>query len=83
MKPPTAFSAERLTVLAASLSLLALVMMAVGILVPGPLPVVLAMSVGQLIGAGALALYLLAVFVEMRRNRRNLERARRQVDDVD
>ncbi len=73
MKPLSSLPAERLTVVAAVLALLAMLMMAVGVVIPKPLPVILAMSVGQLLGIGALLLFLLAVLTEMRSNRRNQE----------
>jgi hypothetical protein len=52
------------------LTLLALALMAWSMLEPTPLPVMLAMTVGQAIGTSAFALYLFVVLRDVRRDRR-------------
>jgi len=54
-------SVFRLTRVACVLALIGLVMMVYSILSPRPLPVILAMSVGQMFGMAAVACYLLAI----------------------
>jgi len=54
----------------AVLTLLALAMMVWSMLDPTPLPVMLAMSLGQLLGTIAFALYGLAVYKDLMRIRR-------------
>ena len=51
------------------LTLVALALMAWSMLVPTPLPVMLAMSVGQAIGTTAFALYIFVVIRDIRRDR--------------
>lgn len=46
------------------LALIALVLICTSVLVPGPLPVILAMSAGHAVGGAAFALYLLAVLLD-------------------
>ena len=46
------------------LALLALALVCYSVLVPRPLPVILAMSVGHVIGGSAFACYLLAVILD-------------------
>ena len=53
--------------IAAVLTLIGLALMAWSMLVPTPLPVMLAMTVGQAIGTAAFGLYLLVVVRELRR----------------
>jgi hypothetical protein len=55
---------------AAILTLLALALMVWSMLDPTPLPVMLAMSVGQMFGTFAFALYGLAIYKDLRRIRR-------------
>ena len=55
---------------AAVLTLLALALMVWSMLDPTPLPVLLSMSIGQVIGTFAFALYGLAVYKDIRRIRR-------------
>lgn len=55
---------------AAVLTLLALALMVWSMLDPTPLPVMLSMSIGQVIGTLAFALYGLAVYKDLRRIRR-------------
>jgi hypothetical protein len=52
------------------LTLLALALMAWSMQEPTPLPVMLAMTVGQAIGTSAFALYLFVVLRDVRRDRR-------------
>lgn len=52
------------------LTLSALALMACSILWPRPLPVILAMSAGHLLGAAGLGCYLLGVVLEAARSRR-------------
>ena len=56
--------------LAAVLTLIGLALMVWSILQPTPLPVMLAMSVGQAIGSCAFGLYLFVVIRELRREYR-------------
>ncbi len=52
------------------LTLLALALMVWSMLEPTPLPVMLAMTVGQAVGTSAFALYLFVVIRDLRRDRR-------------
>jgi hypothetical protein len=61
-------SVRRLTRSAVVLALIGLGTMAFSIVVPRPLPIILAMSIGQLIGILAFFFYLLAVIVDMLRS---------------
>ena len=65
-----AIGPERLLRTAAVLTLLALALMVWSMLQPTPLPVMLAMSVGQGIGTLAFALYGYVVIADLRRARR-------------
>ena len=56
--------------LACVLTLSALAVMAYSILVPTPLPVMLAMSVGHLVGIAAFGCFFLAVVIDAARSRR-------------
>lgn len=56
--------------IAAVLTLVGLALMVWSMLDPTPLPVMLAMSVGQIVGTAAFALYGLAVYKDLRRIRR-------------
>jgi hypothetical protein len=56
---------RRLVLISAITSLVSLVFMVVGILFPNPFLLVLAMSVGQLFGTSSLALYLLAIALDL------------------
>lgn len=60
----------RLLQVASVLTLVALALMLWSVFVPTPLPVMLAMSVGQLLGTIAFASYGLAVFLDLFRARR-------------
>jgi hypothetical protein len=68
--------------ISAAFTILGLILMVWSLLVPTPLPVMLAMSVGQAFGTSAFLLYLFAIVIDLRRERRarreaqqNLERA--------
>jgi hypothetical protein len=58
----------RLTRVACVLALIGLAMMVYSILSPRPLPVILAMSVGQMFGIAAVVCYLLAILVDVARS---------------
>jgi len=64
-------STTRLIQVSAVLTILALALMAWSMLEPTPLPVMLAMSVGQLIGTVAFALYGIAIWRDFRQSRRD------------
>jgi hypothetical protein len=65
---------------AAILTIVALALMIWSMLVPTPLPVMLAMSVGQLIGTLAFTLYGLVVIQDFRRSRRERRASEDQPD---
>jgi len=54
----------------ALLTLIGLALMVWSIVAPTPLPVMLAMSVGQVVGSAAFAIYLYVVLRDLRRDRR-------------
>jgi len=56
--------------ISAVFTILGLVLMVWSLLVPTPLPVMLAMSLGQAFGTSAFMLYLFAIFIDQRRGRR-------------
>jgi len=56
--------------ISAALTLIGLALMVWSMLVPTPLPVMLAMTVGQLVGTTAFGIYLFVVVRELRRERR-------------
>lgn len=60
----------RLLQIAAALTLLGLALMVWSIVVPTPLPVILAMSVGQLFGTAAFAMFGYAVLIDQLRKQR-------------
>lgn len=64
---------RRWLVLSAVLTLVALALMVWSVLVPTPLPVMLAMTVGQAIGSTAFAIYLFVVVRALRRELRGEE----------
>ncbi|MDX2086475.1 MAG: hypothetical protein SFX73_01440 [Kofleriaceae bacterium] len=75
--PPKGGEASRATrrwlVVSAVLTLIGLALMVWSVLVPTPLPVMLAMTVGQAIGSAAFAIYLLVVVRSLRRELRGEE----------
>ena len=56
---------RRLVVVSAVMALVSLGLMVVSIVFPNPLLLVLAMSLGQLFGTTSLALYLLAIVLDL------------------
>jgi hypothetical protein len=56
--------------ISAALTLLALALMVWSVFQPTPMPVMLAMSLGQALGTGAFALFGLAILIDLRRSRR-------------
>jgi len=62
----------------AVLTLVALALMVWSVVQPTPLPTILAMSLGQLLGTAAFATYLLAIVIDVRRDAR--ARRRKVVD---
>ncbi|BDG05864.1 hypothetical protein [Anaeromyxobacter oryzae] len=56
---------RRLVLISAVLTLVSLGLMVVSILFPSPLLLVMAMSLGQLFGTSSLALYLLAIVLDL------------------
>jgi hypothetical protein len=60
-------SAGHLTRVAAVVALLGLAIMAYSTVVPRPLPVILAMSLGHVLGAVAVLFYVLAILLQMAR----------------
>ena len=56
---------RRLVFISAILTLAALALMVAGLFWPAPLLLVLAMSLGQLFGTSSLALYLLAIALDL------------------
>jgi hypothetical protein len=61
---------DRLVQVSAVLTMIALALMVWSMLEPTPLPVILAMSVGQVFGTLAFALYGIAIWRDIRRSRR-------------
>jgi hypothetical protein len=72
----TAARIERLLVLASCVGLAALVLMVWSVFDPRPMPVMVAMSIGQALGTASLGLYVVAVALDLRRAR-VLDRAAR------
>jgi hypothetical protein len=56
--------------ISAVLTIVGLAMMVWSLLVPTPMPVMLAMSAGQAIGILAFLLYIIAIVIDLRRDRR-------------
>ncbi len=56
---------RRLVIVSAVMALVSLALMVVSIVFPSPLLLVLAMSLGQLFGTTSLALYLLAIVLDL------------------
>lgn len=56
---------RRLVYISAIMTLVSLALMIVSIVFPSPLLLVLAMSLGQLFGTSSLALYLLAIVLDL------------------
>ena len=68
---------RRLQRFAAVLTLFALALMVWSVLVPTPMPVMPAMSLGQLLGTSSFAMFGLAVLIDLRRSRRITRESRR------
>jgi hypothetical protein len=60
---------QRLLRISALLTLLALAFMGWSVLVPRPVPLVLFMTLGQVIGTASLALFVVAILIDLRRAR--------------
>ena len=65
--------------LSAVFTILGLALMVWSLLAPTPLPVMLAMSVGQMFGTAAFGLYLIVIVIDLRRDRR----ARRESQNLE
>ncbi len=61
---------KKLLLGASALTLLALALMVWSVFQPTPMPVMLAMSLGQALGTGAFAMFGLAILIDLRRSRR-------------
>ena len=70
------FTAERVLQLACALALVALGMFVWSLLDPRPIPVILAMSVGQVLGTISLLAFLVVVARDLRAGQRRETRAR-------
>jgi hypothetical protein len=73
-------SFARLLQVSAGLTILALALMVWSMLQPTPLPVMLAMSVGQLLGTLAFALYGIVIARDLRQTRRARREAAARTD---
>ncbi len=62
---PSKITIRRLVLISAVMSLVALGLMVVSIVFPKPLLLVMAMSLGQFFGTASLALYLLAIALDL------------------
>lgn len=71
---------RRLVLVSAILTLVSLVLMVLGTLFPSPFLLVLAMSLGQLFGTSSLALYLLAIVLDLQGMGEHEELGARQKD---
>jgi hypothetical protein len=60
----------RLIIASSILTLLGLALMVWSVIQPTPLPTILAMSLGQVIGMSAFGLYILAIALDLRRDAR-------------
>jgi hypothetical protein len=69
MSPVGVPAIRRLLVVACALGLVALGLMVWSVLSPTPLAVMVAMSIGQVIGTASLAMYVVAVLLDLRRAR--------------
>ena len=68
--------------ISAALTILGLFFMVWSLLVPTPLPVMLAMSVGQAFGTTAFMLYLVAIVIDLRRGRRAKRESQQDLESV-
>lgn len=58
---------RRLLLAACALALVGLILVAWSVLVPKPIPVILAMTLAQILGTVSLGLYVLAIVIDLRR----------------
>ena len=65
--------------ISAVFTLLGLAMMVWSMVQPTPLPVMLAMSVGQMLGTGAFVLYLVVIVIDLRTGRRMRRESRQNL----
>ena len=65
--------------ISAAFTILGLVFMVWSLLVPTVLPVMLAMSVGQALGTSAFGLYLIAIWIDLRRVRRARRESQQEI----
>ena len=77
IKPP------RVLYVSGVLTLIALALMVWSVLAPTPLPVMLAMTVGQFLGSIAFGLYLLVVIKDLRTELRAARAKRDSIRDLD
>lgn len=68
--------------ISAALTILGLAFMVWSLLVPTPMPVMLAMSVGQAFGTTAFMLYLTAIVIDLRRVRRAKRESQQNLESV-
>jgi len=61
-------------------TIIGLAMMVWSLLVPTPLPVMLAMSAGQVFGMFAFGLYLVAIVIDLRRDRRERRESQQSLE---
>ena len=66
----------------AAFTIIGLALMVWSLLQPTPLPVMLAMSVGQMFGTTAFILYLIAIVIDLRRVRRAKRESQRELEGV-
>ena len=66
--------------ISAVFTILGLAMMVWSLLVPTPMPVMLAMSAGQALGMFAFGLYIVAIVIDLRRDRRALRESQQNLD---
>lgn len=68
--------------ISAAFTIVGLAFMVWSLLVPTPLPVMLAMSVGQAFGTAAFLLYLVAIVIDLRRERRAKRESQQELESV-
>ena len=68
--------------LSAMFTILGLAFMVWSLVQPTPLPVMLAMSVGQMFGTTAFVLYLISIVIDLRRARRARRDSQRELEGV-
>jgi hypothetical protein len=66
--------------LSAAFTIIGLALMVWSMLQPTPLPVMLAMSVGQMFGTTAFVLYLISIVIDLRRVRRARRDSQRELE---